>query len=478
MGSSGPVRQVPVRNPRTGDVDAHIPAWDGDRLGGLAARLRQAQPAWAALGAAGRARVLQAFAADVAANGGPVREALATDTGRWRLAVNEVNALGGLVAGYSALGAALLAESERPSATPGIAIRTQLVPYALVGVISPWNFPLLLSLLDAIPALMAGGAVIVKPSEVTSRFVAPLMAAVARHPEIAGVLAFVTGDGETGAALIGQVDALCFTGSVATGRKVAEACARQFIPAFLELGGKDPAIVLPSADPDVAASIVLRGSVQATGQACQSLERVYVPAAMADAFLARLVARAGAVELNHPDIHRGHIGPFIFGRQAEIVAAHLADAVAKGAKILTGGTIERHGGGAWLRPTVITGVDHGMAVVSEETFGPVIPVMTYTDLDEAIRLANDSKYGLSAAVIGDEAEAVAVASRLVVGAVSINDSGLTTEVYDAEKNAFRLSGMGASRMGPSGLLRFLRKRALLIQRGTAKDLSAFDEAGA
>jgi acyl-CoA reductase-like NAD-dependent aldehyde dehydrogenase len=199
---------------------------------------------------------------------------------------------------------------------------------------------------------------------------------------------------------------------------------------------------------------------------------------MADAFLARLVARAGAVELNHPDIHRGHIGPFIFGRQAEIVAAHLADAVAKGAKILTGGTIERHGGGAWLRPTVITGVDHGMAVVSEETFGPVIPVMTYTDLDEAIRLANDSKYGLSAAVIGDEAEAVAVASRLEVGAVSINDSGLTTEVYDAEKNAFRLSGMGASRMGPSGLLRFLRKRALLIQRGTAKDLSAFDEAGA
>jgi acyl-CoA reductase-like NAD-dependent aldehyde dehydrogenase len=478
MDQKVPLRQVAVRNPRTGVVDAQIDAWDRDRLAGLAARLRQAQPAWAALGAAGRARVLQAFAADVAANGQPVCAALATDTGRWRLAVNEVNALGGLVAGYSALGAALLTESERPSVTPGIGIRTQLVPYALVGVISPWNFPLLLSLLDAIPALMAGGAVIVKPSEVTSRFVAPLMAAVARHPELAGVLAFVTGDGETGAALIGQVDALCFTGSVATGRKVAEACARQFIPAFLELGGKDPAIVLPSADPDVAAGIVLRGSVQATGQACQSLERVYVPAGMADAFLARLVARAGAVELNHPDIHRGHIGPFIFGRQAEIVAAHLADAVAKGAKILTGGTIEHHGGGAWLRPTVITGVDHDMAVVSEETFGPVIPVMTYTDLDEAIRLANDSKYGLSAAVIGDEAEAIAVASRLEVGAVSINDAGLTTEVYDAEKNAFRLSGMGASRMGPSGLLRFLRKRALLIQRGTAKDLSAFDEAGA
>jgi acyl-CoA reductase-like NAD-dependent aldehyde dehydrogenase len=476
--SGAPLRQLPVRNPRTGQVDAHIPALDAASLGALAARLRRAQSAWAGLGAAGRARVLQAFAADVAAHGEPVRKALAVDTGRWRLALNEVSALGGLVAGYSALGAALLAESERPSATPGIAIRTQLVPYGLVGVISPWNFPLLLSLLDAIPALMAGCAVIVKPSEVTSRFVAPLMEAVARHPELAGVLAFVTGDGATGAALVEQVDALCFTGSVATGRKVAEACARQFIPAFLELGGKDPAIVLPSADPDVAASIVLRGSVQATGQACQSLERVYVPVAMADAFLARLVARAEAVRLNHPDVHQGHMGPFIFGRQAEIVAGHLADAVARGARILTGGTIEHHGGGAWLRPTVVTGVDHTMPLVTEETFGPVIPVMTYTDVDEAVRLANDSKYGLSAAVIGDEAEAIAVASRLEVGAVSINDSGLTTEVYDAEKNAFRLSGMGASRMGPSGLLRFLRKRALLIQRGTAKDMSAFDEAGA
>jgi acyl-CoA reductase-like NAD-dependent aldehyde dehydrogenase len=264
---------------------------------------------------------------------------------------------------------------------------------------------------------------------------------------------------------------------VATGLKVAEGCARHFIPAFLELGGKDPAIVLPSADPDRAASIVLRGSVQATGQACQSIERVYVPRAMAETFIARLVARAEAVELNYPDIGRGQVGPFIFGRQGEIVAGHLADAVARGATIRTGGTVEHHGGGTWLRPTVVTGVDHTMALVTEETFGPVIPVMTYGDLDEAVRLANDSRYGLSAVVIGDEAEAIAVASRLEVGSVSINDSGLTTEVYDAEKNAFRLSGMGASRMGPSGLLRFLRKRALLVQRGTAKTLADFDEAG-
>jgi succinate-semialdehyde dehydrogenase/glutarate-semialdehyde dehydrogenase len=304
------------------------------------------------------------------------------------------------------------------------------------------------------------------------------MESIARHPELAAVLAFVTGDGETGAALIDQVDALCFTGSVATGRKVAEACARNFIPAFLELGGKDPAIVLPGADPDRAAAIILRASVQATGQACQSLERVYVHESLEKPFLERLVARAEAVELNWPDIHRGHIGPLIFAKQADIIAAHLKDAVEQGARILTGGVIERHGGGCWLRPTVVTGVNHRMQLLTEETFGPVIPVMTYADVDEAVRLANDSRYGLSGAVIGPEAEALAVAARLDVGAVSINDGGLTTEVYDAEKNAFKFSGMGASRMGPSGLLRFLRKRALLLQRGQPREISALEESTA
>ncbi|MEZ5566741.1 MAG: aldehyde dehydrogenase family protein, partial [Gammaproteobacteria bacterium] len=328
-----------------------------------------------------------------------------------------------------------------------------------------------------IPALLAGCAVIVKPSEVTPRFVAPLMASLEGFPELAAVLAFITGDGATGAALIDQVDAVCFTGSVPTGRKVAEACAARFIPAFLELGGKDPVIVLDSADPDRAAAIVLRASVQATGQACQSLERVYVDHRIAPAFIDRLVARADAVELNFPDSHRGQVGPLIFERQAEIIAGQLKDAAAKGARIRSGGHIERHGGGLWLRPTVVTDVRHDMTLLTEETFGPVMPVMVYENVDDAVRLANESIYGLSGAVLGEEDQALAVARRLNVGAVSINDGGLTTEVFDAEKNAFKLSGLGASRMGPSGLLRFLRNKALLIQRGQAKDISALDEAG-
>jgi acyl-CoA reductase-like NAD-dependent aldehyde dehydrogenase len=323
---------------------------------------------------------------------------------------------------------------------------------------------------------MAGCAVIVKPSEVTPRFIAPLMASIERFPELAGVLAFVEGDGGSGAALIEHSDFICFTGSVATGRKVAEAAARRFIPANLELGGKDPAIVLASADPVRAAALVLRASVQATGQACQSLERIYVARSLYEPFLTALVAQARAVELNYPDVHRGQLGPLIFERQAVIIADHLEDARAKGAKVLVGGVIETHGGGRWIRPTVVTNVRHDMKLMTEETFGPVIPVMPYDDLAEAVRLANDSEYGLSAAVIGDEAEARAVARLLDVGSVSINDGALTTEAFDAEKDSFKFSGMGASRMGPPGIARFVRKRAVLIQRGTPKDMSSLEEA--
>lgn len=469
-------RSLPVRNPRTGQNDYVIHPPDDAGLARLAGGLRLRQPAWEAAGVAHRAAVLREWATMLLADPAAVVDALSADTGRYLLALSEVRPLRGLVEGYAALGAQLLAPAtERPSVAPGIAIESHWVAYPVVGVISPWNFPFLLSMLDTVPALMAGSAVIVKPSEVTPRFIAPLMASIARFPELAGVVAFVEGDGATGAALIEQADIVCFTGSVATGRRVAEACARRFIPSCLELGGKDPAIVLGSADPKRAAEIVLRASVQATGQACQSLERVYVDRRIYDRFLAALVAAANAVELNHPDVHRGQIGPLIFERQAAIIAEHLADAKARGARVLTGGVVEDHGGGKWLRPTVVTNVRHDMKLITEETFGPVIPVMPYDDIEEAVRLANDSVYGLSAAVFGEEREARAVAARLEAGAVSINDGGLTTEAFDAEKNSFKLSGMGASRMGPPGIQRFVRRRAVLIQRGAAKDMSSLDE---
>jgi acyl-CoA reductase-like NAD-dependent aldehyde dehydrogenase len=370
---------------------------------------------------------------------------------------------------------AALDKTDVPSANPGILISNRHVPYPLLGVIAPWNFPLLLALIDAIPALLAGCAVLIKPSEVTPRFIPELRKAIAAVPELEKVLCVVEGDADTGRAIVASVDYVCFTGSVATGRKVAEAAAAAFIPANLELGGKDPMIVLASADPATAASIALRSSVVANGQACQSIERLYVHRSIANAFLAALVAQADAVELNYPDIARGHIGPFIFPPQGDKVQAQIDAAVAGGATVLTGGRIEVLGGGKYLRPTVLIDVTPQMAIIAEESFGPVIPVTVYDEIDEAIRLANDSIYGLSAAVIGDPVEAEKVAAQLEAGAVSINDGSLTSGVWDAENSSFKLSGMGPSRMGSAGLLRYFRTQAIIKQTGQAAAIAAYAE---
>ncbi len=469
---------IKVRNPRTGQYDYEFTPPTQAELQDVAQRLRQHQPAWAALSVAARCEVLQRWQAALTEQRASILAALTADTGRYLLSTIEVDGVIRALERWCKLAPTLLQEQEQQSAAmPSISFRTQYVPYALVGVISPWNFPMTLSLIDAIPALLAGCSVIIKPSDVTPRFAEPLRHSVAAVPELAAVLAIVPGAGATGAALIEQVDAVCFTGSVKTGRLVAEACARRFIPAFLELGGKDPVIVTASAKLDQAAATVLRASVVATGQACQSLERVYVDAAVYDEFVKLLVAQAQQATLNYPDIHQGQIGPLIFERQAGIIAEQLAEAVAHGAQILCGGEIETHGGGQWLRPTVVVNVNHSMRLLTEETFGPVIPVMPYRTLDEAVALANDSVYGLSAAVIaGDLSEAETIARRLDAGAISLNDGALTGMMYEAEKHSFKLSGLGGSRMGSASFLRFLRKKALLFQHGAPMPLAALDEA--
>jgi succinate-semialdehyde dehydrogenase / glutarate-semialdehyde dehydrogenase len=475
---SGP-HPIAVRNPRTGEADYSITPPTADAIAALARRLRAAQPAWRALGPEARGAVLLRWAQALLAHTDALTAALTTDTGRAGISRIEVLGIQGLIARWVKDAPKLIAAGEasgQATSIPTITTSTRLVPYALAGVISPWNFPLTLSLIDAIPALMAGCAVLIKPSEVTPRFAAPLAASIAAVPELAAVLAIITGAGETGQDLVDAVDVVCFTGSVATGRKVGERCARNFIPAFLELGGKDPMLVLKSADPVQAAKTALRASVVNSGQACQSIERIYVDEAIAEPFLAALVSEAKAAELNAQDIHHGHLGPIIFDKQAAILNAQLADARAKGAAVLTGGEIERPGGGAWLRPTVLSNVSHDMLVMTEETFGPILPVMTFKTIDEAVELANFGVYGLSAAVLAGSAdEAEAVAERIEAGAVSINDGSLTSMVWEAEKSSFKLSGLGASRMGASGLLRFFRKQALIRQSGTPAPLDAYAE---
>ncbi len=456
-----------MRNPRTGAQDySFAPPADAE----LAARcraLREAQPAWWQSGMEQRIAVLRRFADAIEANGAAITAALTIDTGRTVIAAGEVRSASRNIRRWCDYGPTLIATPVHESGSmPSLRYSHQLVPYPLVGSISPWNFPVALSLIDAVPALLAGCAVFVKPSEVTPRFVEPLKRTVQVVPELARVFAIEAADGSTGAALIGQVDAVCFTGSVATGRKVAVAAAERFIPAFLELGGKDPAIVLPSANLEAAADAILRGAVVASGQVCLALERVYVHESQHDAFLNLLVSKARQVQLNYPDINTGDLGPMIFDRQADIIDAHLDDAVAKGAVIRCGGKTEILGGGRYCRATVVTNVNHSMQLMTEETFGPVIPVMTYRTVDEAVALANDSDFGLSAAVFAATLdEARAVAERINAGGLSLNDAALTRETYEAEKNSFGYSGLGGSRMGAAGLLRFYRKKALLMQTG-------------
>lgn len=468
-----------VRNPRTGLLDHEISPLDPSSLSTLAERMRAAQPGWAARTPEDRSAVLRCLADAVEANASDIAAALTRDTGRAGISRMEVEGTVRLIRRWAGHAPALIARTEggtRETAIPGIQASTRLVPYPLVGVISPWNFPLTLALIDAIPALAAGCAVIVKPSEVTPRFIQPLMAAVNAVPELTDILAVIEGDGATGAALIPLIDYLAFTGSVKTGRTVGLAAAEAFIPASLELGGKDPMIILASADPEEAAQIALRASIVNAGQACQSIERVYVAREIADAFLSALVCHAEAVRLNWPEIDSGEIGPFIFDRQAAIVQAQIDDAVARGARLMSGGTVETLDGGLYLRPTVLTDVTPDMQVMCEETFGPVIPVTIFDSIEEAVRLANAGVFGLSAAVIAhDPQEAESVGARLRAGAISINDGSLTSMVWDAEKSSFGMSGMGPSRMGDSGLLRFLRKQSLIRQTGRALPLAAYAE---
>ena len=469
-------RTLTARNPRTGQHDYSFTALGSDDIASMAARLRGAQGRWAALSLEERAGALLELAGALERHAPAISAALEADTGRRRIAALEVTGVIASIRGWAAQVPHLLPSGwTQGRYMTHLRHAPQFIPYALVGVISPWNFPVTLSMIDTVPALLAGCSVIVKPSEVTPRFVDPLSAAIV-DAGLSDVLAFAQGDGETGAALIGVADAVCFTGSVATGRKVYAAAAARMIPAFLELGGKDPMIVLESADLETATDAALRGSVLSTGQACQSIERIYVQRALFEPFVARLTQKAAAVRLNHPDITSGEIGPIIFDKQATILQAQIDDARAKGATVHAGGQVEMLGGGLYLRPTVITALTADMTIMREETFGPLLPVLPFETIEDAIVAANDSEYGLSAAVFaGSLDEAEAVGRRLEAGAVSLNDAALTSLFYEAEKHSFKLSGLGGSRMGPAGFQRFCRRKALIANTGQPAPLSAFAE---
>jgi len=458
--------RIAAKNPRTGEVDYQFEVTSRSEIEEHCKRLSSEQIQWGKAPLSERISVMLKWADAVERHRKSIIKAEATDTGRWRISSETPDTVIWGIRGWCERAESIIknATDVGDSTTmPETKLAQQLIPFPLLGVISPWNFPLMLSSIDAIPALIAGSAVIIKPSEVTPRFVEPIQESISDVPELAKVLRYVQGAGETGQAIIDNVDIICFTGSVTTGRKVAEAAARNFIPAFLELGGKDPVIVTKSADIERATDAVLRGSVHATGQICFSIERVYVDLEIHDVFVDRLVEKSEEIVLNSEDIRSGHVGPLIFGKQADTIDHQLDDAIAQGAIIRTGGKSETIGGGKYVRPTVVTGVNHQMKLMRDETFGPIMPIMSYATLDEAISLANDTEFGLSAAVIaGDEKEAMAIGQRINAGGVSLMDTTLTGAILrDAEKTSFNLSGLGGSRMGPASIMRFFRKKALI-----------------
>ncbi|MDB9521221.1 aldehyde dehydrogenase family protein [Dolichospermum circinale CS-1225] len=463
-------KPIEVRNPRTGKFDYVIVPPPPKLLSQQCHRLRRGQIIWQKLAVEERIVALKQWKQAILSERTQLTEALVSDTGRLSTSIMEIDSFIANIDKWCNLAPQLLQSTAKNTSIPFISLQQTAVPYPLVGVISPWNFPLSLSTIDTIPALLAGCAVIVKPSEITPRFVAPLMTTVNNIPQLREVLNFVEGGAQTGAALIEDVDLICFTGSVETGRLVAENAAINFIPAFLELGGKDPAIVLESADLDLATSAILWASVTNTGQSCSAIERIYVAESIFEEFYHQLVTKAHQLKLAYPTIDSGEIGPIISEKQAAIINDHLQDAILKGALIHCGGKVEELGGGWWCRPTVITQVNHSMQIMTEETFGPIMPVMCFANLEEAVNLANDSIYGLSAAVFAESEElAIEVANQIEAGTISINDAGLSSLINEGDRNAFKFSGLGGSRIGTMGLNRFLRKKAFLRKTNSNKD---------
>lgn len=455
-----------ARDPRTGKDDYYFPAMSKAEVWTTCLRLREHQPAWKSAGAAGRIAALKQWKESVERKKDRLVKALCTDTGRRWETILEADLVASSIDRWCGIAKDFLRPAKKkPSSIPFISLKQELEPFPLVGVISPWNFPLLLSLIDTIPALLAGCAVAVKPSEVTPRFIEVMQDTIRDVPLLKDVFAYMQGDGETGESLVSQSDLICFTGSTATGRKVYAAAAQRMIPVFLEMGGKDPAVVLEGADLDAAASAVLWGSTANAGQSCLSIERVYVQDGIHDEFVKRLCEKASKVGLAYPTMDDGVIGPIIFKKQVDIINEHIADAVAKGAYLETGSSsCEKMGGGWYCRPTVLTRATHEMLVMKEETFGPIMPVMRFKNVDEAVALANGTVYGLSGAVFArTDEEAMAVARRIEGGAMSINDAALTAVMHEGEKNSFRLSGIGGTRMGPSAMKRFMRQKVMIIK---------------
>jgi acyl-CoA reductase-like NAD-dependent aldehyde dehydrogenase len=459
--------EIPVENPATGEIVAAVPDLGAEEIAAMATRGRAAQPEWEAWGFEGRARVLLRAQKWVMDNAERVVETICSETGKTfeDAELAEIGYAGNAFGFWAKHAGEYLADERIKSSqilVKGKKLISRYRPLGLIGVIGPWNYPLTNSFGDCIPALMAGNSVILKPSEVTP-LTSLLMAEGLREcglPE--NVFQVATGRGGTGAALIEQVDMIMFTGSTKTGRKVAEAAARRLIPASLELGGKDPMIVLSDADVERAANFATYYSMQNAGQTCISIERVYVEEPVYDDFVAKVSEKVRALRVGKPGGPGSvDVGAITFPPQMETIKDHVADAVQKGARVLAGGS-EAPGAGRFFEPTVLVDVDHTMKCMTEETFGPTLPIMKVRDEDEAVRLANDSPYGLGASVFSRDTErGEAIARRIESGAANVNDAMINYTVLELPMGGAKASGLG-SRHGAGGIRKYCSQQAIVV----------------
>lgn len=475
----GVAQVIEVRSPATLEKIATLPVTATAAVAECVARAREVQAVWQETSIAARTHLLYRLRGLLLDRQDRFADVITSETGRTRAEAfgNELFYLCNAIGFWAKKGPRYLKpEKIRPSFLPLKAKRVLCAysPLGVIGIISPWNFPLTLTLGEAIPALLAGNAVVIKPSELTplsALFAADLLAE-AGFPQ--NLLQVVIGRGETGEALIDHVDMVAFTGSVETGKRVMYRAAERLIPLSLELGGKDPLIVLQDADLERAAGACTWGALMNCGQTCTSIERVYVEESVYEPFVKLVLEKVCAIRQG-PGDHMD-LGSMISEAQLQKVDAQVTDAVTRGAKILIGGRRNPRLPGFYYEPTVLVDVDHTMEVMKEETFGPVIPIMKVKDAAAALRLANDCRYGLGGSIFSrDLAGAMRMAKRLQTGSVCINDSLINFVVPDAPMGGMKESGFGY-RHGAPGIQKFCRQRTTVVDRfGLKQEFHWFPE---
>src|SRR5215212_1620223 len=446
---------IEVTNPATGEVVRTTPAVAPDDVSALVARAR--------------AKVLRRAQKWVIDNADRVIDTIVSETGKAHedARVAEVGYAAHAFGFWAKKAPEYLGDEKIHSSNPFVLGRKLVIryrPVGVVGIIGPWNYPLTNSFGDAIAALAAGNAVVLKPSEITpltSLLMAECMEASGLPKDVYIVAA---GYGETGAALIDQVDMIMFTGSTRTGKKIMAKAAETLTPVSLELGGKDPMLVLADADVERAANAAVHYSMQNSGQTCISVERVYVEAPIYDQFVDRVAEKVRGLRQGVPGpAGSTDVGAITFPPQMDIIEKHVEDARAKGARVLVGGH-GRRDNGQFYEPTVIVDVDHTMECMTEETFGPTLPIMKVADTEEAIRMANDSLYGLAASVwTRDAGRGEEVARQVEAGVVVVNDAQVNYLATELPMGGWKTSGLGY-RHGKGGIQKFCRQQSVMVTR--------------